>query len=282
MEMEFEGQEIFEYNSFNSQLQWMRTSSVSKCNTWNQNMTEAMMNSYSTAQNCHSGMYFHHQNQNPAQFQPKYDYYEQQSFYQVCQTNSNSITQPNYDYQLQQNCVGYDHEHYIPLEQPTWHQEVDEDTEGLNSHDFQSSSSSDTSNSLEGQQPHEHKEVNNGDKNKEDTNKSCFMCFVCNMRFARLYHLKRHFESFGHKNMVRESNCIDPADCLLNFYNQPKEYQKYGCQICHKKYKTKISLKRHYQSTHNGVKVGVGNATVRKPHSEITANCICNQLNGTE
>ena len=255
----------------------MRTGSVSKCNTWNQNMTEAMMNSYSTTQNCHSGMYFHHQNQTPTQFEPKYDYYEEQNFYQVCQANSNSLTQPNYEYQVQQNCVGYDHEKYIPVEQPTWNQCIDEDTEGLNSHDFQSSSSSDTSNSLEGQQPHDTTEFNNADKNKEDT-RTNFVCFVCNMKFARLYHLKRHFESLGHKNMVIENNCVDPADCLLNFYKQPKESQKYGCQMCHKKYKTKVSLKRHYQSTHNGVKVGAGNVTMRKPHSEIFANCICNQL----
>lgn len=241
--MEFEAQEIFEFNPFNSQMNWFKSDANSNCNTWNQNMTEEMMNSYSCVPNCHSDMYYqqqhlhhhhHHQQRHNNQQAPnshiatqQYDYYEQHTYYHPPENHHANLNQnydTTYDYPSMQNSV--ESCDSMIDDQPTMSYPT---TNMLDTSQFSSIS------------------------NQENQPKPCFYCTICNMKFSRLYHLKRHFESGTHKTTVKENNIEDPAESLLQFYKQPKESQKYECQMCSKKYKNKISLKRHL-TVHNGLK----------------------------
>lgn len=245
--MEFESQEIFEFSSFTGKINWFKSNENSNCNDWNQNMTEEMMNSYNSVPNCHSDMFYHHQphnnnnNQQPP-MQPRitaqeYEYYEQHSYYQRPDSHTVDATlhqnyDPNYDYPAMQHSV----------------ESCDSMVDDQPTMNFPSSSM------LVACQYGQISNLNNNVNNdQENMPKPSFYCTVCNMKFSRLYHLKRHFDSGTHKTTVKENNIEDPAESLMQFYKQPKETQKYECQMCSKKYKNKISLKRHL-TVHNGLK----------------------------
>lgn len=193
--MEFQQQEIFEYNTFH-QSHWMKNH-----NDWNQNVTEDMMNynqgmGYFQASDCHQ------------QYNNYYDqssYYVEGAEYPSTQFSSSPESTSSVQEQSYQQA-------YYETQVTTVHQE-------------------------------------------EETKKQVFLCTICNMRFSRLYHLKRHFETQGHQRSVNEANVGDPAEFLLQYYKQTRDSQKfYECDRCSKRYKNKISLKRHYASTHDELK----------------------------
>lgn len=243
--MEFETQDIYDYGSYQSQINWMKCQNQSD---WNQNVTEEMINSYSNMSNCHSDLgfycsspatqHFHQPVQNCHQQiqqcnQQQYDYYERTAYYEVCDTKENLIQLPQFQHHLNH------HHHMSSLEGAA--------TVQGQSINFQTSSLLDATQYLPLQMPME-------DESQVETKKQRFYCTACNMRFSRLYHLKRHFESSGHKKNVADANMEDPAISLINFYKNNRDNMKYyGCQFCDKKYKNKFNLRRH-MNTHNDLK----------------------------
>lgn len=233
--MDYETQEMYEYNAYHhpSQMNWMKCQNQSD---WNQNVTEEMMNSYSNMTNTDLGFYCqqstqqmqhcHQQMQQSHHHQQQYEYYEQQSYYTETKENVIPITQFNH------------------LNHPISTLEGAATVQGQ-SINFQTSSLLDASQYCPLQMQADE---------ESDTKKQHFYCTACNMRFSRLYHLKRHFESTGHKKCVIEANIEDPAVSLMNFYKNSRDsFKYYECQFCSKKYKNKISLKRH-MNVHNDLK----------------------------
>lgn len=228
--MEFETQEMYDYKGYQSQMNWMKCQNQSD---WNQNVTEEMMNSYSNMSNCHSDLGFYcqpqAQNCHQQQQQHQYEYYEHTAYYEVCEAKENLIQIPPFNAH---------HHQMSSLEGAA--------TVQGQSINFQTSSLLDVTQYCPIQMPPE-------EETQPETRKQYFYCTACNMRFSRLYHLKRHFESTGHKNSVIEANIEDPAVSLMNFYKHNRDSFKYECQFCPKKYKNKISLKRHMK-VHNDLK----------------------------
>lgn len=248
--MEFESQEMYEFSSFNGQINWFKSNATPNCAAWNQNMTEEMMNSYNSVPNCHSDMFYHNQHmshhnvptlQAPPQAHltpQQYDvYYEQHSYYQQPEDgNIDATLQPNYDSNFDYPAMQHSVESCDSM--------IDDQPRMIFS----------PPNMLAAAACQYEQMCNlNNNIDQENLPKPCFYCTVCNMKFSRLYHLKRHFESGTHKTTVKENNIEDPAESLMQFYKQPKDSQKYECQMCNKKYKNKISLKRHL-TVHNGLK----------------------------
>lgn len=234
--MDYKTQEMYDF--------WMKYSNQSD---WNQNVIDE---SYAEMSNCHTDLGFYCQTPTPTpaplqnchqqaqqchqQVQQEYNYYEHTSTY--------------YDMFNARYC-----QHYQHLQQ---HQQMST-LEGAatvqgQSINFQTSSLLDATQYIPFQMP-----IMDDDQHHQisEAKKQQFYCTACNMRFSRLYHLKRHFDSTGHKKCVAEGNSKDPAVDLMNYYKHARIAVKtFDCQFCTKKYKNKVSLKRHVTSTHQDFK----------------------------
>lgn len=67
------------------------------------------------------------------------------------------------------------------------------------------------------------------------------VCNICSKGFARLDHLKRHYQI--HSKVSKTKECSKKA---LNIRNSTKSVSSYVCDVCSKEFARKDHLKRHY------------------------------------